>query len=88
MSDDQIIAFRRGEPVSVTGYVTSLNCESDGPPPLLVRMNECANPLNYPRYFEIWLLLSQSPPKVPEVDVENSTQHLADFSEFMAGKHH
>ena len=45
MSDDQIIAVRRGEPVSVTGYVTSLDDESDGALPLLVRKNECANPL-------------------------------------------
>ena len=45
MSDDQIIAVRCGEPVSVTGYVTSLHDESDGPPPLLVRKNECSNPL-------------------------------------------
>ena len=39
MSEDQIIAVRRGEPVSVTRYVTSSNDESDGPPTLLVRKN-------------------------------------------------
>ena len=45
MSEDQIIAVRRGEPVSVTRYVTSSDDESDGPPTLLVRKSECVNRL-------------------------------------------
>ena len=52
VSDEQITAVRRGEPVSVTGYRTSSDDESDGPLPLLLRKNESAL-FYHQRYFEI-----------------------------------